>query len=240
MVHSTNRQEMSEALQAGTAPVADVFVPPESSAYQVLEAQGFNRYPFDLSRARQLMGEAGWNRGGDGMFRDQGGQPLTVDIAATGQGSNVQEIETVASQWQMAGFTASPVPIPPRDANFDERRATVRGGFLWPWTPSLAAPQNLVSSQSPAERTSWKGRNYGSYSNPAYDALYERYTTTIEPAARDRITADLMKLLAEEVPLVPIYFYGTGVIARKGVSGPGMISPLQTASAWNIESWEIR
>jgi peptide/nickel transport system substrate-binding protein len=163
-----------------------------------------------------------------------------MEIAATGQGSNVQEIETIASQWQAAGVNASPMPIPPQAANLDERRATVRGGFLWPWTPSLAAPQNLITSQSPTERTSWKGRNYGSFSNPAYDALYERYATTIDLALRDRLTADLMKLLADEVPLVPIYFYGTGVITRKGVSGPGMLTPLQTASAWNIESWETR
>jgi hypothetical protein len=107
---------------------------------------------------------------------------LEHEVAATGKGSNVQEIETVASQWQAPGFNASPMPIPPQSANLDERRATVRG----------------------------------------------------------RVTSDLMKLLADEVPLVPIYVYGTGVIARKGVSGPGMLTPLQTDSAWNIESWEIR
>ena len=93
--------------------------------------------------------------------------------------------------------------------------------------------------RNPTERTSWKGRNYGSYHNPDYDALYDRYTLTLEPSARDAVTADMMKMLASEVPLVPIYFYGTGVIARKGVTGPGIISPLQTASAYNIDSWEI-
>jgi peptide/nickel transport system substrate-binding protein len=186
------------------------------------------------------MAEAGWSRGADGVFQDATRQPFAMDISATGQGSNVQEIETIANEWRTAGFNASPVPVPPQSADFDERRATVRGGFRWPWTPSLTAPQNIVTSQSPAERTNWKGRNYGSYQNPAYDALYERYTMTLDASARDQVTADLMKLLASDVPLVPIYFYGTGVIARKGVTGPGPISPLQTASAYNIESWEIR
>jgi peptide/nickel transport system substrate-binding protein len=99
----------------------------------------------------------------------------------------------------------------------------------WPW------PVPEGGSVRPGSQA----RNYGSYQNPEYDALYERYSTTLEPSARDQATADLMKLLASDVPLVPIYFYGTGVIARRAVTGPGPISPLQTASAYNIESWEI-
>ncbi len=116
----------------------------------------------------------------------------------------------------------------------------MRGGFLWPWSLSLTATQNLVTSQIGAERTSWRGRNYGGYSNPAYDTLYDRFATTLEPAARDGLVAEIMKVLADEVPLIPIYYYGTAVVAKKGLSGPGMITALQTASAWNIETWELR
>src|SRR5205807_6245342 len=107
----------------------------EDSAFKVLQAQSFARYPFDLNRVRQLLAEAGWTPGSDGMLQDRSGQPFALDVSATGQGSNVQEIETVASQWQSAGFHASPVPLPPQAANLDERKNTVAGGFVWPWTP---------------------------------------------------------------------------------------------------------
>jgi len=240
MAHATDRQGMSDALQHGLAPPADTFILPDDTAFRELEQRGLARYPFDASRAGQLLADAGWTRGSDGSLRDRGGQILALDLSATGQGSNVQEIETVASQWQTVGFRASPVPIPPQAANFDERRANVRGGFLWPWSLSLTATQNLATSQIGGERTSWRGRNYGGYSNPAYDTLYDRFTTTLEPTARDGLVADIMKLLADEVPLIPIYYYGTAVVAKKGLSGPGMITALQTASAWNIETWELR
>ena len=113
--------------------------------------------------------------------------------------------------------------------------AWIRSRPVW----QRAHHEALLWRRDIPKRTSWKGRNYGSYHNPDYDALYDRYTLTLEPSARDAVTADMMKMLASEVPLVPIYFYGTGVIARRGVTGPGMISPLQTASAYNIDSWEI-
>jgi peptide/nickel transport system substrate-binding protein len=48
LVHALDRQQMSDALQNGTAPVADAFIPPQDPAFKVLEVQGFPVYPFDL------------------------------------------------------------------------------------------------------------------------------------------------------------------------------------------------
>jgi peptide/nickel transport system substrate-binding protein len=240
MSHATDRQGMSDALQYGLTPPADTFISTEESAFRVLDSQGFNRYPYDPNRVRQLMAEAGYTPGAEGLFRDSSGQPLEITISATGQGGNVQEIETVSSQWRNVGFNSSPVPLPPQAANLDERKNTVRGGFLWPWSLSLTAAQNLISAEIPTERTVWKGRNYGGYSSPVFDDLYERFTTAVEPAVRDRTVADIMKLLADEVPLIPIYYYGNGIVVRKGLQGPGQITPLQTASSWNIQEWVLQ
>jgi peptide/nickel transport system substrate-binding protein len=240
LAHATDRQGMSDALQYGLTPPADTFVMPEDPAFRLAESQGLARYPYDLNRTWQLLAEAGWTMGADNTLRDRAGQPLALDVSATGQGSNVQEIETVASQWQSAGFRASVVPLPPQAANLDERKNTVAGAFVWPWSPNLTAPQNLITAQISTERTAWKGRNYGGYSSTAYDALYDRFAGSLQPEARDRVTADLMKLIADDLPVIPIYYYGTGVVARKGISGPGTLTPMQTASTWNIETWEAR
>ena len=238
--HSTDRQGMAEALQYGLTPPADTFLFLEDAAYRVLLSRNYARHPYDPARARQLFAEAGWNTGADGMLRDSGGRTLAMEISATGQGSNVQEIETVSSQWQTMGVDSRPVPLPPQAANFDERRAKVPGGFLWPWTPSLDVPQNLTSAQIPTERTIWKGRNYAAYSSPAYDQLFDRFTGTLDSTERQGVWADIMVHLGDEVPLIPIYYYGNGVIARKGLEGPAMITPLQTASTWSIHGWELK
>lgn len=240
LVHATDRQGMSDALQHGLTTPADTFVMVTDSVFPLLERRGLRRYPFDEDRARRLMAEAGWRPGPDGQLRDAGGQALSLDLSATAQGSNVQEIETVANQWRGIGIQANPVPLPPQMANLDERKNTVRGGFLWPWSPSLTAPENLTSHQVPSERTAWKGPNYGGYRDPAYDRLVDRYTTTLLAAERRGVLADIMVYLAQEVPVIPIYYYGVGVVARRGLDGPGMIPPVQTASTWNIHVWELR
>ncbi len=240
MLHATDRLGMSEALQYGLSTPADTFILTSDSAFPLLEQRGLARYPHDVDRARQLLAEAGWILGSDGVLHNAAGQPFALDLSATGQGSNVQEIETVANEWQQAGFQATPLPLPPQAPNLDERKNTVRGGFLWPWTPSLTAPQNLASTQIPSERTAWKGPNYGGYSHQTYDALFERYSTTLDTAARRDVIVSLMSFLAEELPVLPIYYYGVGVIARRNVQGPAMVSPQQTATCWDIHAWEMR
>jgi len=239
LAHATDKQGMSDALQYGLTPPADTFVPLEDAAFRVLEDRGFTRYPFDQRRALELLGEAGWTPGGDGTVRDVAGQALALDLSATGQGSNVEEIVVLASHWQATGIRANPVPLPPQAANLDELKATVRGGFVWPGL-SLGSPSNLTTDRIPTERTAWRGSNYGSYSNPAYDQLYSQFLATLDLPARQRVQAELMALVAEEVPVIPIYYYGNVVMARKGVEGPGMITPLQTASTWNLHSWQLR
>ncbi|HZT06896.1 MAG TPA: ABC transporter substrate-binding protein, partial [Chloroflexota bacterium] len=237
LVHATDRRGMSDALQYGLTKAADTFVLEEDPVFAQIDRGGLARYPYDLDRVRQLMADAGWIAGADGALRDGSGQPLAMEIAATGQGSNVEEIETVGNQWQQAGIQATPDALPPRAANLDERKNTVRGGFMWPWSPNAYAPQNLSAAQIASERTSWKGSNYSGYTTPAYEELYRRFTTSLEVDARQQVLADIMKYIAEEVPVIPVYYYGNGVIARKGLTGPAMITPMQTSSLWNVHTW---
>lgn len=238
--HASDRQGMSEALQHGLAVPAYTFVRPDDPLSQALEERGYLRYPFDVTRAQQLLAEAGWNPGADGTMRERAGQLLTLDLSATGQGGNVQEIEALSNQWQKVGIQANPVPLPPQSANLDELKNTVRGGFVWPFGGSASVSDNLTSARIPSERTRWKGANYGGYNNPAYDRLYDRFAVSLDRAEQQRIVIESLQLLAEDVPLIPIYFYGNAVIARRSVRGVGLAAPSQSASAWNIHTWETQ
>jgi len=239
LVHSTDRQGMSDGLYSGFTTPADTYPPLDSPEYRRMSASGFPRYPYDPSRAQQLMGEAGWRTGADGILNDEGGLPLTLDVSATNQDTNVQEVAALANIWQKTGFQATPAPLAANAANLDQLKNSVRGAFVWPG-PSFANPSALASSQIASERTGWKGSNYSGYSSPAVDDFYRRFQVTLDTPERQQVLADLMRVVAEEVPVIPLYYYGNGVVARKGVTGPATISPLQTANLWNIHEWDVR
>ena len=48
-----------------------------------------------------------------------------------------------------------------------------------------------------------------------------------------------MKVANDDVPFIPMYIYTASVMFRKGITGPGKVSPNQLASAWNIHTWDI-
>lgn len=242
LVHALDRPTLSAALQSSLASPVDIVLPPSDGAYRVLEQQGFPRYPHDLSRARQLLADAGWTLGGDGVARDSSGQPLSIELAATGQGDNVKEMEAVAGQLSAGGFRPVLSPIPPQAATSirDELKNTMKGALLWPWNFNLSAAQYLTTSQIASERTRWRGNNYGGFTSPGYDALYDQFQTTLDPGDRQRVLAQIARFIAEEIPVVPIYYNIQATTARRGIVGPGKAAPQQAASAWDIHLWDVQ
>ncbi|HEY3116917.1 MAG TPA: peptide ABC transporter substrate-binding protein [Chloroflexota bacterium] len=239
LVHAIDREGINEAVQFGWGSPADTLLTREDSRFAPLEKTGLARYPFDQNRARQLLAEAGWTPGADGLWRDQQGEILSLDLSGTAQGSNVQEVQAVASNWQQVGIKVSPVPISPQAANLDELKNSVKGGFMWPLSADRAVPEQLTSAQVASDQTRWKGSNYAGYKNPAYDDLYNRSVRSLETENQQQALIDALRLLSEEVPVIPVYHYGNGIIIRKGLDGPGLPSPGQTSNAWNIHTWSL-
>jgi hypothetical protein len=50
----------------------------------------------------------------------------------------------------------------------------------------------------------------------------------------------MMAILADEIPVMPVFYYGNIIAARDGLTGPRMNSSVQNATSWDIERWELR
>lgn len=240
LVHALDRRTLSDTLQNGLSEAVDIVLWPDDPAYRLVQQQGFPRYPFDPTRAQQLLAEAGWTIGTDRGARDGSGQPLTLEMRATAQGDNVKEMEAVAGEFAAIGVQPVLAPIPPQADNKDELKNTMAGGLFWPYNFSATHPQALISAQVATPAGRWKGSNYGGYSNGAYDRLYEQFETTLNSGQRQQIVAQIVQLIAQQIPIIPIYYNIQAASARQGIVGMGKASPLQAASAWNIHAWDIR
>jgi peptide/nickel transport system substrate-binding protein len=242
LIHGLNRDEIVESLLFGLVPRADYYVPPEEATYKLAEQRGLPKYPYDLARAERLMSEAGWTRGADRVFHNAAGQPLTIDVTPSGQGDNVAEATAIAGQWSASGFQSKPTPYPANLATeaAGEVRHSIPGALLWPWNFTTSDPRTLTASEVGSASTRWRGSNYGGYLNPAYDALYDQLASELDVSKRQETQLQMLKIIAEELPVIPLFYRATGLAMRKGVEGPTPTPPIQAGSAWNIHTWDVK
>jgi peptide/nickel transport system substrate-binding protein len=241
LIHMLDRQTIADTLVYGLTKPADTLPPPEDPIYGALDQKGFARYGYDLSRGQQLLAEAGWTRGSDGLYRSASGQLFDLEVRTSGKTDNVREGQALASEWKSAGINATPFAFADNAANKDELKAVYPGLLGWPLDFSPEAMQNWISSQIPTQAGGWKGSNFGGYVNQKFDSVYDEQLVALEAPKRQSLFADLLKILADDAVSVFLYYdTSTYTVAyRKGIRGVTRVPSLQQINAWNIQTWEM-
>jgi peptide/nickel transport system substrate-binding protein len=232
---ATDRQALVDVITAGNGQAADSYARPTDPFRAAVET-AIVQYPYDLGRAQQLLGQAGWQRGVDGVLVDSAsGERFESDIwGRQAVGGQEREPSIVADQWGQVGARMTPYVIPAVRESDREHQATL---------PTIIISSNLGPEEwymarlnsrfiaSAADR--WTGRNKLGYSNPQLDQLVDRLQTTIDPRQRDALHRELIQLETSEVAYMPLYWEVLPVLALKGVKLP----PYSNRTGSNFALW---
>jgi peptide/nickel transport system substrate-binding protein len=251
MLHSLDRADWIESLQYGLTEIVHYYAAATDPLNRLADQRGIVKYGYDPARAERLFAETGWTRGADGLLRNSSG--LTVPFrccrAATEQdAADVRESLTIVDALKRAGIQAEhPYPGAPAGISVaDQRRflAVNREGNVNPYRFSEQGWfSTLISSAIANEENRWVGANAGGWSSPAYDGLFAEMTRTLEASPRQELQLQLLKMIAEEVPVIPLWYEPLGVVHRKGVAGMNRrphAPPLTQMSTWNIHTWDLK
>src|SRR5205823_5455389 len=94
----------------------------------------------------------------------------------------------------------------------------------WSLKDSLDVMQHLTSSQIPTEQNRWRGANYGGYSNPTLDRLFDAYIGTLDVPTRQGLLADILKIDAADVASIHLN-YDMATNCRWGAGCQSCITP---------------
>jgi peptide/nickel transport system substrate-binding protein len=97
----------------------------------------------------------------------------------------------------------------------------------------------LASDQIPTEGNQFTGQNVYRWSNAEADRLLALSDRQVDDAARAESLARLQELLAEEVPLIPLYQQPNTVAHVTGLEGV-RVNPTQAEVFWNSAEWSLR
>jgi peptide/nickel transport system substrate-binding protein len=240
LAHLLDRQVLAEALGEGLSRPADAVLEPDDPVYGLLERGGFMKYAYDVAQAERLFAEAGWARGPDGVLQ-RNGQRFGIQVSTLANSpAYVARITAVADQLKLGGLEPTVIAIPSNTPNPRETESRTQGLHHRQSQINDAQLQVLTTALIPSPETQWQGTNVMGYSNPAYDRLYDRFVSAFELPARQALKADLLRITAEDVAQIPLFYTsGTAVIVyRKGITGPGPVSTIYPVAAWNIHLWQ--
>lgn len=247
MMHSMNKTAIADAWGGSLVELIYYYVAPEEPVFKLAEDRAVPKYVFDPTKAAQLFGQAGWAKGPDGLLRNGAG--ATVDFPccryANAGVENVRESLIWGEDLKKAGLSVQH-PIPPIPAGLSGTEGRKAQAFGWGgkishlyWHISQQY-SSLVSNEGPSDANRWSGRNSGSYSSAAFDSLVADRLTTVPLPARREKEFQLVKTLAEDLPLLPMYFNPSLIMAREGITGLSNPYPVTGPFTINIHEWDIK
>jgi peptide/nickel transport system substrate-binding protein len=237
IAHAVDRKSLADVVSAGTSPVANMFLPPGHALYDRALSGGLPVYEFDQARALALLTEAGWTRRGDTVV-NAGGDQLTIEIRTTGGTDNETEASIIAADLTRIGIAASLNVMSEALQENDEYRATFPA--MNGTARSIRSPETMgiwTSAQCPNPRQSYRGANRGCWRNEAFDRFFQVASTSLDGTERADATASALRLLAQEVGVLPLSYNSENIAVRRGLVGPGPRSSEQVGNTWNVHDW---
>ncbi len=190
-----------------------------------------SRYPFDLGRAEQLFNQAGYTKGGEGIYVHPTAGRFRLEVKTLEGGQNEQEMTIIADQLRRAGLDMSEGIVPAAQIQDGQ----VRASFSGVQTTSGGPIDILSSKNTPRPENRWQGHNRGSWANPEFDRLIGLFESTLDRGERAHFIAQAAKVYSDEVPSIPLYYNVRVVPYVSALKGPVAMAP----PLWNVHQWEL-
>jgi peptide/nickel transport system substrate-binding protein len=230
LFYAIDRPGIISTVRNGLSTLAYGTMPVLSWAYQ--PDQITSRYDYDPDRAGQLLDEAGWTMGTDGI-REKDGQKLSFTVNAQSGNKAIDGFLAVFQEnWRQIGVEMTPAQeefsqfVTRLTKTFDF--AVFLVGFSWGTDPDQRSMWH--SDSYPA------GFNLFKYSNPEVDQTIDAASKTLDQEQRKELYLQMQNLVLADAPALITDFPKTlaGVNNRVKNLIPNAVSITQNAHQWYV------
>jgi peptide/nickel transport system substrate-binding protein len=227
---AVDREGIVQKIRSGLSTVAQGTMPVLSWAYQPDKMTV--RYDYDPDKAKQLLEEAGWKEGADGI-REKDGNKLSFTMYTFSGDKTIEGYMSVFQQnWKDIGVEMTP--------QFEEFSA-----FVTRLTKTFDFQAFLVGFQwnvDPDQQTMWDSKQHGpgfnlyNYSNPQVDELLDKALHTLDKAERTDLYTQAQNLIMADAPALITDFPKTlaGVNTRVKNLIPNAVNVTGNAYQWYV------
>ncbi|MCU0308777.1 MAG: peptide ABC transporter substrate-binding protein [Thermoleophilia bacterium] len=232
IAYAIDRKGVTTDLLGGQVSRLDSALVPLQFGYK----PSFAKYTYQPERAKQILRQAGWTQGSDGIF-SKGGQRLSLTVKTTaGNVARQRNIQYWTVKARAAGVELVYTPEPASKlfggtlTNGDYQVANF--AFSGSFDPSLTSI--LVGRQIPTQANDFSGQNYYRYAGA--DALLNASDEAVDTTRRRQLLGQIQDRLANDVPFLPLYARPNTVAHNRSIAGPD-VNPTQAEIYWNVNRW---
>lgn len=203
LMYGLNRQQIVTDVLKGYGTVLNAILPPFSTYYA---GDQLNPYNYDPEKAKQLLDEAGWKVGADGI-RVKNGTRLSFETLTASGNKQYEAVMNIAQQeWKEIG-----VEVKPQYLEFSVLCAQYLDvakfqsyllGFSLDVDPDFYL---YLHSASAVYDGKLVGFNDVEFKNPELDQLLEQGRRETDPAKRQQIYIEAQKIINDQLPWLFLY-----------------------------------
>jgi peptide/nickel transport system substrate-binding protein len=199
------------------------------------------RFEFSIDKASQILDQAGWKRGGDGI-RTKDGKRLKLVYQTSINAPRQKNQQIVKQACAKAGIdvelktvTAS-VYFSSDAANWDTYNHFATDIQMYTTTMTEPDPQRFMdqftSWEIAAKANKWQGRNKTRWRNDEYDKLWRAAEAEMDPVKRAALFIKMNDLVIQHVVVIPVVY-------RPRVAGISNRLRDVVQSGWDVDVWHL-
>lgn len=193
-----DRNDLVQRLHGGNADPGNPGWIPRANPFHV----DVEQYPFDRDAANQQLDEAGYRRGPDGIRQAPDGAPLRFTLLVTSPVTPVVDLVVGALRTIGVQLTPQAVDTPTfnqRVINEESEMSIIGFGGM----NTDHGPDYLLQVYSSRTETTQHAQGYV---NPEVDRLCDLQNTQIDREERMESVAEIQRLIADDLPLLPLVY----------------------------------
>ena len=200
MAHAVNRDKIIETVYNGrAAPAASILTP---IAGDYLDPT-IKPEAYDLALANQLLDDAGYTKGADGIRTTPAGERMSYEVLLpTDIEGQQRKFEIIQEDWKAIGIETVGKPMDGSAAG--AAMMAPDGKYLdfdlhmWSWLGYID-PDFMLMTVMCDQYGNWSDT---AYCNPEYDALYAQQAAEMDPAKRIAIVHEMQQILYRDHPYI--------------------------------------
>lgn len=220
VAYGINRERIaSEALPGDGKPLNSVLIPEQEPFY----TPAWKKYDYDPERARRLVREA----------RSEGASTDITLTTTAGDDLRVKLQKILRKQLEEVGLNVS-IDNTAARTFFDEWAP--KGEFQmaqWAWLPT---PEPNITALFAFDKFPPDGQNYYRWEDQEATGYMQQADVTLDKAERSEALQRAQELMADKVPLIPLYQRPVYYAYDRNLSGPE-VNPTVAGPLWNVGAW---